>query len=73
MQCRRHSLYADALRQCVGSLKSEDKYVPFDLPADGSVKKIVVAAWGNAISWEITDQELSWVRQEEWTNQASPG
>jgi hypothetical protein len=51
---------------CTGSLKSEDKYVPFDVPADSTVTvRIVVASWGNAISWEITDQELSWVRPED--------
>lgn len=50
---------------CAGSLKSEDKYVPFTV-ADGDTVTVLISvqAWGNAISWEITDQELAWVREE---------
>lgn len=49
-----------------GCLDSEDKWVGFDVigteDADITVK-IGIAAWGNAVSWEIADMDMPWRRE----------
>lgn len=49
---------------CEGSLRSEDKYIGFDLTQDTDVTvRISITSWGNAVNWQIVNQDLSWIRQ----------